>query len=167
MTWTLRVPPFGKVAKPPPIFISPVGPMKSMQQRPILENPSPEGAFFSIPRIGRVCKQWAGIVQTAGIILCVPPPAGRGDTTLPAGIWGGWRQLVVGLRDLGRSAVSSWGGGIFGGRLASRRWCRASASLRKLGKQRFPNLRNLAVGCGLGAWGRREIIPLTSLGAGS
>ncbi len=41
--------------------------------------------------------------------------------------------------------------GSFRERLASQRLCSASASLRKSGKRRFPDFRNLATGCGLGA----------------
>ena len=40
-----------------------------------------------------------------------------------------------------------------------------SASLRKLGKPGFPNLRNLAAGCGLGrSWGRRGWVPRADAG---
>ncbi len=71
---------------------------------------------------------------------------------------------MVRLRDLERSASPSWVGGIFQDCLASRRGCWESASLRKLGKQGFPDLRNLAAGCGYGAWGRRGLLLLTNLG---
>ncbi len=74
---------------------------------------------------------------------------------------------MVRLRDLERSASPSWVGGIFQDCLASRRGCWESASLRKLGKQGFPDLRNLAMCCGLGAWGRRGRLPLTNLEYGS
>ena len=69
--------------------------------------------------------------------------------------------------DLGWSAVFSWASGMVWGRLASQRGCWEAASLRKLGKQSFPNLRNLAAGCGYGAWGRRGRLPLTNLEYGS
>ena len=54
------------------------------------------------------------------------------------------------------------------GTLSLPAWVLASASLRKLGKPGFPNFRNLAAGCGLGAFlGRRGLVPRPNLGGGS
>ena len=52
------------------------------------------------------------------------------------------------------------------GALSLPTWVLASASLRKLGKPGFPNFRNLAAGCGLGAFLGRRSGFLARTGAG-